>query len=123
MLFQRSLISFVAATALASVVRFVTASAILGPRGTLCNPGTGILLCCNSSVPVINLSDTLQSTLKTLDPNVDTTLNVGVECTYPETTPAGLQWYCAIHRLRILIGLLTGRNTIVPNFSAALAFS
>ncbi|KAF8267455.1 hypothetical protein EI94DRAFT_1730620 [Lactarius quietus] len=85
MLFQQTLISFVTAMALASSV---TASAILGRKGATCGPGTGSLLCCNSSSPFSELPSDEQAVITQLqftelNSNLNTSLIVGSDCTAP----------------------------------------
>ncbi|KAF8261213.1 hypothetical protein EI94DRAFT_1746491 [Lactarius quietus] len=75
MLFHRSLISFVAAMAMASSV---TAFAVQN-----CGTGTGSLTCCGSYTLFSELSSGDQNLFAALDPNLEITLSVGQNCAAP----------------------------------------
>lgn len=83
MLFYKSLVSFVTAIALASSV---TASATPERRQS-CH--TGSLVCCASTNSFSSVDPVLQDDLLVFDPNLDTSLLVGLVCVLDV---AG--WYC-----------------------------
>jgi hypothetical protein len=70
MFFNKSIISFVAAIALASSVAATSLP--------VCK--TGVLMCCDSTQSFSSLSAELQHYLKLLDPNVNPDLPVGEDC-------------------------------------------
>ena len=77
MLFNKSLISFVAAIALAGSV---TASATPVRRNDGCSPGTGSLTCCDSTIYFGELSELEQIILSILDPELNDLVPIGVGC-------------------------------------------
>ncbi|KAF8264554.1 hypothetical protein EI94DRAFT_1738129 [Lactarius quietus] len=89
MLFQRPLSFFVAATSLASSA---TAFAILGQRDNTCS--TGPLRCCDSATPFLSLPDLDRAALLNEDPNVNTSLFVGIGCEIFGTQTCQPAWYC-----------------------------
>ena len=78
MLFNKSLVSFVAAIALAGSV---TASATPVRRNDGCSPGTGSLTCCESTTSFDDLTELEQLLFSILDPSLDVDLPIGVGCT------------------------------------------
>ncbi|KAF8264907.1 hypothetical protein EI94DRAFT_408559 [Lactarius quietus] len=106
MIFQRSLISFAPAMALASIVRFITASAMPGPRCDTCPPGTGNLLCCDTAIVFPQLSSGEQNLVVADDPNVNQAQIVGIQC----ESSNGSQWYCT-PRVPYPFRRLTGRSS------------
>ena len=49
-------------------------------------------MCCETSIPFPNLSDSVKASLQTLDPNLNQNLNAGQNC-----APPGAQgWYCVL---------------------------
>ena len=56
-----------------------------------CNPDLNPM-CCETSIPFPNLSDSVKASLQTLDPNLNQNLNAGQNC-----APPGAQgWYCVL---------------------------
>ena len=118
MLFHKSIISFVAAIALATIAAAAAIPPTTGtgspnqgssqPEGSsqgtqgstqgstlsqgqipTCSPSLNPM-CCETSIPFPNLSDNVRASLQTLDPNLNQNLNVGQNCAPPGTQG----WYC-----------------------------
>ncbi|KAF8264048.1 hypothetical protein EI94DRAFT_1788185 [Lactarius quietus] len=78
MFFNKSIVSFIAAIALAtSVTAFATPARQAVPS---CNAGSGSLACCGSSEPFGSLTLAQQNELISLDTNLNKNLNVGLNC-------------------------------------------
>ena len=113
MLFHKSIVSFVASITLATMVAAAATLPLTGsgsgshnqPEGSsqgsspsqgssqvpTCSPDLNPM-CCETSIPFPNLSDSVKASLQTLDPNLNQNLNAGQNC-----APPGAQgWYCVL---------------------------
>jgi hypothetical protein len=89
MLFHKSLVSFVAAIALASSV---TASVTPERRQwSSCQASSGSSTCCTNTSPITSLSTAAQGLLALISPNLNLDLPIGLNCVLPGL----LGWYCA----------------------------
>jgi hypothetical protein len=87
MLFQQSVISFVAAIALATSV---SASAIAARGSAPVCPAGPSPYCCGASLAPVNVPNNIKSSLTSLAPNLDQGKVVGQNC----VTPPAQGWYC-----------------------------
>ncbi|KAN0141244.1 hypothetical protein V8E53_001000 [Lactarius tabidus] len=81
MLFHKSLVSFVAAIALASSV---TASVTPERRQwSSCQASSGSSTCCTNTSPITSLSTAAQGLLALISPNLNLDLPIGLNCVLP----------------------------------------